>query len=411
MKIVIVAYHFWPDEAIGAVRPENWARWLADRHEVVVLTREMSGAEKTDFPFRIVRPRSLAIRCVDALNRIRKRRRQAFRQAAVPRNEEVKATSSVQRPSGAFTYRLPCLYDVWMPACLIKLRELQPDVVIATHSPYVNLIAAWLFTRLNPRAKLWLDFRDLWVGSHQARGLPLLRSLEAWIEKKMLKDAAAVSVVSNGLADYFAAVGIGSKVHLVYNAPAPTRSHDSLITTSQTKSATDLVIAYTGTVYSRDSALGALFMLIQECQRNGDCAFRKVTLQVASRSPGNLFEVVARTGSEKCLDYVGAVSRKRSMEIQNQADVLLLLGSGAPEARGVLTGKVFEYLDTGKPILLLGPGPDSELHQLLSSLGRLLTLDDMSEIILGNRGMPTYEPIDFSEKSRAQLLSIVEGLR
>ena len=39
MKLAIIAFHFKPEEAIGAVRPENWAQWLSKNYDVTVISR------------------------------------------------------------------------------------------------------------------------------------------------------------------------------------------------------------------------------------------------------------------------------------------------------------------------------------------------------------------------------------
>jgi hypothetical protein len=48
---------------------------------------------------------------------------------------------------------------------------------------------------------------------------------------------------------------------------------------------------------------------------------------------------------------------------------LLLLESGKAEARGVLTGKLFEYLVSGTPILAVGIDRQNAAGELLESTG------------------------------------------
>jgi hypothetical protein len=116
-------------------------------------------------------------------------------------------------------------------------------------------------------------------------------------------------------------------------------------------------------------------------------------------------------GLREVIDFRGGVRRQEALQIQQEADILLLLESNAPEARGVLTGKVFEYLMTDKPILLIGPGPDAELYQLLKKHDRLYTLEDFEKFICGEvQTLPKCIPVDYSEISREQLLGIMDNL-
>jgi glycosyltransferase involved in cell wall biosynthesis len=69
------------------------------------------------------------------------------------------------------------------------------------------------------------------------------------------------------------------------------------------------------------------------------------------------------------LELVPYVPRRRSLELQRDSEALLLL---IPEAggrgRGVLSGKVFEYLAAERPILAVVP-PDGAAAQLLAETG------------------------------------------
>jgi len=69
------------------------------------------------------------------------------------------------------------------------------------------------------------------------------------------------------------------------------------------------------------------------------------------------------------IELTGYVSRRRSLELQRDSEALLLL---IPEAggrgRGVLSGKVFEYLAAERPILAAVP-PDGAAAQLVRDTG------------------------------------------
>jgi glycosyltransferase involved in cell wall biosynthesis len=69
------------------------------------------------------------------------------------------------------------------------------------------------------------------------------------------------------------------------------------------------------------------------------------------------------------VELLGDVSRRRSLELQRDSDVLLLLiPESGGRGRGVLTGKIFEYLAAERPILAAVP-PDGAAAQLVRDTG------------------------------------------
>jgi glycosyltransferase involved in cell wall biosynthesis len=68
-------------------------------------------------------------------------------------------------------------------------------------------------------------------------------------------------------------------------------------------------------------------------------------------------------------ELLGNVSRRRSLELQRDSDALLLLiPESGGRGRGVLTGKIFEYLAAERPILAVVP-PDGAAARLLRDTG------------------------------------------
>src|SRR5207237_63648 len=71
------------------------------------------------------------------------------------------------------------------------------------------------------------------------------------------------------------------------------------------------------------------------------------------------------------IELLGYVSRRRSLELQRDTEVLLLLIPDAGgRGKGVLTGKIFEYLAAERPILAVVP-PDGAAADLLHVALRL----------------------------------------
>jgi glycosyltransferase involved in cell wall biosynthesis len=62
------------------------------------------------------------------------------------------------------------------------------------------------------------------------------------------------------------------------------------------------------------------------------------------------------------------VSHNEAIQLQKSAQVLLLTVNKTGDSKGMVTGKVFEYLVSGRPILAIGPS-DGDLAKILKETG------------------------------------------
>lgn len=412
MKVVLVAYHFKPDEAIGAIRPENWAKWLGEEYEVIVITRETPNQfhKGENSNYSTIRPSSFGIRLLDKLNQWRKQRR-TYRAHAHRPSHPSENSGHAQPSSGIFSYRMPCFHDLWLLAGLSAVHRCRPDLIIASHSPYINILIAYFYALYNPKVNIWLDFRDLWVDNHRAIGSYGIRRIETFLEKSAVGRSKVITTVSKGLGKLLQKRYPTATIEVIYNSPLdslPERVDDDM---SRTKDHEGIVLCYTGTIYSGWQDPSPLFDLLAQLRRQMDLRPKDIKLIFASRNPGNLLHLADKFQVSDYVDYRGAVSRDESIRIQRGSDILLLLESTEPSAAGVLTGKVFEYLSTDKPILLIGPGPNSELYQLLNKHHRLITLQEFETVLRsGSKMLPHYEPANYVDISKELVLSTAHAI-
>ena len=403
MKIALLTYYFPPDQSVGSIRPENWAKWLSDAHDVTVIAPRLAAHASTEdsVSYRVVRPRSILLSMLEYVNVLRKKiRKKVQESSSVSIGEQKKQTT------GVLTYRMPCLHDLWFFSSYEELKRIDPEIIIATHGPYINIVVSWWYVNRHPEKLLWVDFRDLWTENHRTIGFPGFRNIEKFLENKILNSAQVVTSVSDFLCHKLRVAG-AKNPQLVYNAPVSIM----LQNTHNKEPQKCLSFCYVGTLYPEWQNPSPFFKLLQEELCSCELQYPQMRIYFASRNAGNFLSLADEFGVRELIDFRGAVSREESLALQQQSDILLLLESNAPEARGVLTGKVFEYLMTDKPILLIGPGPDSELYQLLQKHDRLFTLDDLERFLRGEmKTLPTGKPVDYSEISRGQLLAIMESL-
>src|SRR5207248_7145774 len=79
------------------------------------------------------------------------------------------------------------------------------------------------------------------------------------------------------------------------------------------------------------------------------------------------------------VELLGDVSRRRSLELQRDSEALLLLiPESGGRGRGVLTGKIFEYLAAERPILAVVPADGAAAHLVRDTgAGVVVASDDV----------------------------------
>ena len=98
---------------------------------------------------------------------------------------------------------------------------------------------------------------------------------------------------------------------------------------------------------------------------------------------GNVEEIVYDDINQYHLnDYVesiGYLSHQEAIEFQQKSQMLLLLINNTPNANGILTGKLYEYMASNRPILAIGP-TKSDIARLLTETGAgsIVDFDDVS---------------------------------
>jgi glycosyltransferase involved in cell wall biosynthesis len=94
-----------------------------------------------------------------------------------------------------------------------------------------------------------------------------------------------------------------------------------------------------------------------------------VVVRFAGDFPAEDREYAESLGLGDRIELLGDVSRRRSLELQRDSEVLLLLiPESGGRGRGVITGKIYEYLAAERPILAAVP-PDGAAAQLVRDTG------------------------------------------
>lgn len=140
-------------------------------------------------------------------------------------------------------------------------------------------------------------------------------------------------------------------------------------------------IVYTGMIYPgwRDPA--PLFLAVNNLIQSNKINKHQVEIHFYGQRQPGLYELVKEKSAESFVKIHGHVSREAALHAQEKAGLLLLLESGEEVAKGVLTGKIFEYMVSGVPILSLGSKEDSAIGEIISETGvGVVCADDVDKI-------------------------------
>ena len=243
-----------------------------------------------------------------------------------------------------------------------RLANERIDAIVTTGPPHsLHHIGRLLHQRTGIP---WLaDFRDpwtRWVFLRSFRVSAGAMRVHRRQEKQILQSAQAVTTVSQALREDFEELG-GRPVHELTNG-----YDEADFATTKAPPPQQFLISYIGTLdYLRDprTFLRALRAL---CSERADFA-EHVHIRFVGYLSGVILKDIENDAvlADK-LTIAHYVPHEVVLRLLQNAYVHLLLLSSGPETRGILTGKFFEYLASGKRILALGR-KGSEIDQILQT--------------------------------------------
>lgn len=387
MRILIVAPFFPPHNAIGALRPYSWAKyWSRAGHDVTVLTTCKPDDEaRPEGRYQVIE----AGGGLDTtLRRMWRRWRDNWSDAPSSSRTRVvsKRTGFLHRLIQALllrgignSERMPGLLDFWFFSACWAVKGRQWDVVVSTYSPYITMAIAYRLRRQQIAARWVADYRDLWTGNQVYTGLPLFRGIERWLEHRFLSTADCVTTVSDGLRTELEKVTVGQRVQVVTNG-IDFDDLDSLESTSIFPPDGKFRLVYTGTVYPGLRDPEPLFRGLADLfARNPEFRDQVEVIFVGGR-PAGVTEAAVRHGVGDVVSYRGMVPRHDALRMQRDTGALVFLETRS-ESGGILTGKIFEYISSGRPILGIGVVPESAVGGLFSGLEHAYALGEAPQAI------------------------------
>lgn len=275
---------------------------------------------------------------------------------------------------------------LWIgPAASRALRlaeEVHPAVLWATGPPFSTMVAA-LRVHRKTGLPLVLDFRDDWTGFNaRFRSRDAARQArEEDLERECLAAASAIVSVTPGIVEALRQrrpEGVpAERFHLLPNGFDP--AHFTIPPPPRHSGTWRIVHA--GSLYSARSPEPFLEGLRRWLAASPAERSQQVRVRFLGRVEPSLEPLFQAADLEEIVERVPFLPHAQALEQVQKADLLLLIVDQVERADQIYTGKVFEYLGSGRPILALVP-KETPLAGLLveSGVGMLAPPQDPEAI-------------------------------
>lgn len=389
MKVLIITYYWPPAGGSGVQRWLKFVKYLQDFGiEPIVYTVENANYPKNDTSLEIQIPNNITIL-----------KQPIWEPTDIffwkKKNQQKKDISNSTNSNflsfirGNFFIPDPKVFWVKSSVKFLKgyLKNHNIDTVISTGPPHsMHLIAQQLQKQVNIK---WIaDFRDPWTNLYynkEFKQLSFAKKKHLKLEKNVLKRADCVITVSDSLKKEFEKNA--SRVEVITNG-----FDDEVLQDLRIKLDVKFSISYIGLLPKQSNPKVLFDVLKSICFENAGFHKDLELNFIGDISDEVLKEIEANqlTNNSNFVDYV---SHQKAIEYQKKSQVLLLLIPNVENAKGILTGKLFEYLTAKRPILAIGP-----------------TEGDLSEILQNTKA---GNVIDYNDKVnlRAEILKLYEDFK
>jgi glycosyltransferase involved in cell wall biosynthesis len=224
-----------------------------------------------------------------------------------------------------------------------------------------------------------LDYRDLWTGNlYTSRPA---RPATTRDEAKLLADCAAVTIVSPswGLA-LERRFGLGSKLHIVSNGYDPEElAHVTPLNFGHA------AIVYTGTFYPPKRVITPIMAVLKRLKEITNAAASEWYFHYYGTKGDHVRMEAEHFGVIERVVLHGEVSRAEALSAVRGASVAVVITSVTKDPtladQGMITGKVFEAIGLGTPILLVAPShSDTAMVAETTGLARHFTANEIEDM-------------------------------
>jgi hypothetical protein len=271
-------------------------------------------------------------------------------------------------------YFIPDARKYWINPSVAYLKtyleKSDIEIIITTGPPHsLHLIGLELKRTLPIK---WIaDFRDPWTEIDYFHQLPLTKKSIAKhkeLEEKVIENADQVIVIGKTMKSKMEP--LNKNIHVIANG------FDSELSEDPTVLDKNFTITHIG-MMNADRNPTILWGILKDLMLTDPGFKTNLQLKLVGKIDPVILKDIQFYGLEKQVSIVDYLPHKEVLRIQKSSQLLLLVVNNVPGAKGIITGKIFEYLQAQRPILAIAP-IDGDLAEIINETnsGEIVDFND-----------------------------------
>ena len=238
------------------------------------------------------------------------------------------------------------------------LKENHFDAFVTTGPPHSMHLIGLELKQEFPHLKWLADFRDPWTKISYYKHLKLTKTSDQKhrkLEQRVFHDADITVATSFTDAENFRKKGA--------NAVCITNGFDEAKAKVVVEERSKFTLSYIGVLEQLRNP-EVLWKVLNELISENENFKNDFQLKFVGRIDDKILKEVENSGLKNSINNLGYLSHAKANSEMWESDVLLLTNFPDESSKGIIPGKIFEYLATGKQIISFGP-KDSDVKKIL----------------------------------------------
>ncbi|MGO4708671.1 glycosyl transferase family 1 [Chryseobacterium sp. 2TAF14] len=258
----------------------------------------------------------------------------------------------------------------------LKINNIE--TIVTSGPPHSMHLIGLNLKKKFPDLKWIADFRDPWTEISYYKHLKLTKKSDKkhhHLESEVFKNADITLATSYTDAENFRKNG--ANAFCITNGFDETDASTSL---SMTEKASKFTLSYIGVLEQLRNPENLWKALDNLVKNNSDFA-ENFNLKFVGRIDDKILETIEKSSLKDHILNLGYVSHDKAVDEMAKSSLLLITNFPNDSSKGIIPGKIFEYLATGKQIISFGPN-GADVSKILDETksGKHFSYDDFKEI-------------------------------